>query len=375
MSASTVVSRQESIRTDYVSGWKDRGGKVVAYSCCATPVEILDAAGVLPYRLKALGNPDTYLADAELSTLNCSFCRACLQLGLDGTYDFLDGLIETNGCDHMRCMFENWNRIKGPGLFHYFRVPHFLSAESLDYFEEEMRGLRDALAGHFSANLADELLLESMERQNRVRQALRELNALREREKPAVTGSEMLALMVRGSSMRAEDFLKELEALLAARKGAGGQVPKARLMMCGSVTDEVAWYEEIEKMGALVVADAQCYGARAFCQDYELGGDPMRTLAESYLSDLMCPRMYTEYPKRRDFMLRTARRAGIDGVVILYNKFCDLHGVDGVLLQKDFRKAGIPALLLEKEYRAAADIGRVRTRLQAFMEMMAEGGV
>ena len=95
MSASTGIQEQAAIMTDYVADWKDNGGKVLAYSCVATPVEILEAAGILPYRLKALGNPDTYLADGELSPLNCSFCRSCLQLGMDGTYDFLDGLIET----------------------------------------------------------------------------------------------------------------------------------------------------------------------------------------------------------------------------------------------------------------------------------------
>lgn len=373
MNASTVARQQESIRTEYVSGWKDRGGKVVAYSCVATPVEILDAAGVLPYRAKALGSPDTFLADGEMSPLNCSFCRSCLHLGIDGTYDFLDGLIETNGCDHMRVMFENWNRVKGPGFFHYFRVPHFYREDSLEYFEGELARLRGALSERFSVEITDEGLLESMERQNEIRRLMRELNALRERREPAVTGSEALAMIVRGSSMRAADFLEELSALVAERQGAAGEVPRARLMICGSATDEVAWYEEIEKMGALVVADAQCFGARAYCQDCEPGADPVRALAESYLANLFCPRMYTEYPKRRDFLFETARRARVDGVVILYNKFCDLHGVDAVLLRRDFREQGIPVLVLEKEYRAAADIGRVRTRIQAFMEMTGGG--
>ncbi len=373
MGVSLGVKEQAAIQTKYVSDWKDKGGKVLAYACVSMPIEIIEAAGILPYRLKALGNPDTYLADGELSPLNCSFCRSCLQLGMDGTYDFLDGLIETNGCDHMRVMFENWQRVKEPDFFHYFKVPHFFRDDSLEYFEGELGLLKDAICEHFSVEVSDEDLLGAMKTQNEVRRKYRELCSLRERERPAVTGSEVLALVVNGSSIRAKDYLEELSRFIEERSDAAGETPRTRLMVCGAATDEVQWFEEIEKLGGLIVADAQCFGARAFCQDYEVGGNPLHTLAESYLANLFCPRMYTEYPKRRDFILDTARRAGVEGIIVLYNKFCDLHGVDAVLLRRDLGEEGTPVLILEKEYSAKADIGRVRTRIQAFMEKIGGG--
>jgi benzoyl-CoA reductase/2-hydroxyglutaryl-CoA dehydratase subunit BcrC/BadD/HgdB len=83
--------------------------------------------------------------------------------------------------------------------------------------------------------------------------------------------------------------------------------------------------------------------------------------------------MYKEYPRRRDLILETARRARVDGAIYLYNKFCDLHGVDSVLVRRDLEEAGIPVLVLEKEYSAKADIGRVKTRVQAFMERIGGG--
>ena len=52
----------------------------------------------------------------------------------------------------------------------------------------------------------------------------------------------------------------------------------------------------------------------------------------------------------------------------MHNKFCDLHGVDNVQLRNDMEAAGLPVLLVEKEYGAAADLGRLETRLQAFLE-------
>ena len=49
---------------------------------------------------------------------------------------------------------------------------------------------------------------------------------------------------------------------------------------------------------------------------------------------------------------------------------CDLHGVDNVQLRMALEKQNIPVLTLEKEYGAKADIGRMKTRVQAFLEMI-----
>ena len=366
--AGETASLREELFTDYVRRWKEGGGKVIGYSCLIAPVELMEAAGLLPYRIKALGSAVTELADAEMSLYNCSFCRSCLQLGLDGTYSFLDGVIETNGCDHMRAMFENWMHRVSPPFFHYLKAPHSFRDDALEYFRGGMELLRRDLEEHFGTRVADEALEGAMEERARVRELWREVCRLRELDRPTVSGSEALDLEVRGSSMLSRDFASLLAGFLEDRKGAVGREPLARLMFCGPATDEVAWFAELEGMGAVVVADALCFGSRAFLSEPPSGGDPLERLAAGYLGNLLCPRMYGEYARRRDFILQAARRARVDGIVYLYNKFCDLHGVDSALLRRDLEREGIPVLVLEKEYSARADLGRVKTRVQAFLE-------
>jgi len=67
-------------------------------------------------------------------------------------------------------------------------------------------------------------------------------------------------------------------------------------------------------------------------------------------------------------VLKMIEQAKVDGVVLFHNKFCDLHGVDNVQLKIALEKEGIPVLTLEKEYSARADLGRFKTRIQAFLE-------
>jgi bzd-type benzoyl-CoA reductase N subunit len=366
----TMQCQSTDLYTEYVRDWKEKGGKVLGYACVATPVEMIEAAGILPYRIKAFGHPDTELGDAYLARFNCRFCRSCLQLGLDGSYDFLDGLIETNGCDHLRGMFENWQYVKKYEFFHYLKVPHFLRDDSLQYFIEELELMRQGISEYFGVEITDDKLKEAIDDQDEVQAKLKELYALREKVPPAVTGAEVMQVICTGSSMMGKDFAKMLDEVLAEKRGAAAPAYKARVIIMGSATDEVDLIADIESTGALIAADALCFGSRAFWNREGESGDPIPLLAERYLGHLFCPRMFTDYERRRDYILDTARRAKVDGAIITYNKFCDLHGVESVSLRSDLEKAGFPVLVLEKDYGSKADTGRIKTRVQAFLEKL-----
>ena len=148
---------------------------------------------------------------------------------------------------------------------------------------------------------------------------------------------------------------------------------RARILFGGSATDETDFVGAIESIGGLVVADSLCYGSRAFWnREPKTDGDPFKVLAKMFLENLLCPRMFEEYHARRDFVLAAVERARVDGVILAHNKFCDVHGIDNVALRIDIEKKGIPVLQLEKEYGAAADLGRMKTRVQAFLERIGD---
>ena len=364
-----IIKQSEMIENDYVKKWKSEGKKVLGYTCVMTPAEVIEAAGLLPYRIRALGNPHTEMADAHLSRFNCSFCRSCLQLGLDGTYEFLDGLIESNGCDHLRGMFENWQYVNKFDFFHYLKVPHITTEDAMEYFEVEMGLYRKAIEDFFSVEITDDDLVRTMERYDLIRDKLRTLYELRERENPGMTGAEALSVILLGSAMPAGVFEELLEDVIEERREESITGYRARLMLCGAATDEIDFVREIESVGGLVVTDALCYGSRAFWTVERRGEkDPIKALAHMYLENLLCPRMFDDYYSRRDYVLAAVSRANVDGAILVHNKFCDVHGVDNVQLRMDLEKNDVPVLQLEKEYGAKADLGRIKTRVQAFLE-------
>ncbi|MDY6857149.1 MAG: 2-hydroxyacyl-CoA dehydratase family protein [Thermodesulfobacteriota bacterium] len=61
----------------------------------------------------------------------------------------------------------------------------------------------------------------------------------------------------------------------------------------------------------------------------------------------------------------------VDGVVYSVVKFCDQHLCDAAYFAEKLDAEGIPLLLLENEY-SWRDIGQIRTRIEAFVEMLQE---
>ena len=143
---------------------------------------------------------------------------------------------------------------------------------------------------------------------------------------------------------------------------------RVRLLVAGSLMDDVDFITNVEDLGAIVVTDALCFGSKSFWNLTDESGDPLESLIDRYYEHPPCPRMTGAYPQRLDFLREQIERASVKGVIPQHIKFCDLHGTDNALLKRDLEKDGVPVMELERQYGPLADAGRIRTRVQAFLE-------
>lgn len=360
-----------------VQAWKASGKKVVGYSCTYVPTEIIAAAGLLPYRLRGLGAATTDIGDSYYGPVVCSYPKCLLQLAGEGKYAFLDGAIITNGCDTMRRLEECWRKadedIPGilPAYYHYYGTPHKVEPYSLKWFEEENRLLIQSLERHFGVKITDAALHEQIELYNKGRRLLQRLEDLRMRDDIIISGADATTIILASTALPWTEYVPLLEETVAELEQARPNGLKGkRVLLGGSVTDDCDLVRVIEAAGAVVVADTLCFGSKLYDDLVSAEGDPVKALSVRYLNRSFCPRMFAYYQPRYQSLKQKALKAKVDGVILQNVRFCDMHGSENGLFERDLEAAGIPCIRIEREYGPLVEDGRVRMRVDAFLARM-----
>jgi benzoyl-CoA reductase subunit C len=359
----------------FVKKWKEGGGKVVGYTCSYVPDEIFYAAGMLPYRVRGFGAEAMTIGDTYFGPFICSLPKCMLQLAGQGDFDFLDGVIITPGCDSMRRLDECWRKMGGdagahmPAFHFHFGVPHKYTDYSIPWFVDETKRLIAEVERHFNVTITKEKLSEAVKVHNRTRLLLDRFDAIRSQADPPINGTDSLAVILAGTTMPRDDYNTLLEDLVSELEKGGERLDgRARLMLVGSASDDVELVRLIEGDRALVVADNLCFGTRFYSNLVREEGDPVEELAKRSLAHNDCPRMYGEYRERLNRLINKAEKARVQGVILQNIRFCDLHGSENGLFERDLEKAGIPCMRLEREYGPIVESGRMKMRIDAFLE-------
>jgi benzoyl-CoA reductase/2-hydroxyglutaryl-CoA dehydratase subunit BcrC/BadD/HgdB len=347
-------------KTAQILEHKKRGGKVIGWLCTYVPEEIIHAAGALPIRIIGYSheaNLDD--ANAHLYINNCTFSRSCLQLGLEGQYDFLDGVVGGSTCDGARRLFDVWRQYIGTPFHHVLTVPRKFTENAHQLYYSEVLQFKKHLEEHLNVSISDEALLKSIGVLNESRLLLRSLYELRKRDKPPISGAETLEVL--NAAYRMPKELKSSEKAFTGR---------ARVMLVGSVLTNPEFVKSIEDQGALVVTDELCTSTRYWGDIVVI--DERRPILESisrrYLDNFPCARMYPS-DERFDRIIEFARDFKVDGVISEIVRYCVPYAHDLPLLTDRLSEAGIPTLALDVEYGTAGS-GQVATRVQAFLEML-----
>jgi benzoyl-CoA reductase/2-hydroxyglutaryl-CoA dehydratase subunit BcrC/BadD/HgdB len=152
-----------------------------------------------------------------------------------------------------------------------------------------------------------------------------------------------------------------------------------RIMVVGAEVDDIAFIKLIEDNGANVVVDSMCVGTRDYFFDIDTGQDHLGSIADYYLRKLNCPRTYREWAGQTHEEDLEARFGDIgsfikdfkvDGVILYILKYCDPFGFEVPARMQYIQSLDTPVLYIEDEY-SMSTIARLRTRIQAFLEILA----
>lgn len=384
-----------------LSQWPIRypGRQAMGYLCSYVPVEIIHAAGLTPVRVRGSTTPLRQV-DAHLQPFACALCRSALDQLLCGELHFLAGTVLAHTCDTMQALADLW-RIGLPGSrsdpapagLHVVMQPTNLGdPAAYPYLFAELGRFRDRLTALVGHPITDDDLRASIVLYDETRRLVGALQHQRAR----LRATDFFAILDAAQIMPREQFNPLLAGLLDTLEQApayqAGDAPLPSglgLFLTGATLDDPILFELIQELGARVVGDDLCSGSRHFdglvdsdsdllARDGAGGsegrkGDPIAALAAYFLRRSPCPAKLHPRHDPGHYLLNQVRAVRADGVLFVLAKFCDPHAFERALALPALDRAGVPHLLLDAP---GADqsfsLEGVRTRLQAFVEILAQ---
>lgn len=363
---------------------KAEGRSIAGYLCIYPVLEMITAAGLVPYRILGDIREPITKADACLPTVVCPFLRSTLDLGLKNKYDFLDGVVMCHSCEVGEKLAHIWRTYLPSSYFHFLDVPHTVHNAAQEQFREQLKDLKGTLESFTGKKLSREKLAEAIKAYNEQRDLVWELYDLRKPDPPLISGTETLQAIIALVSIPVDEGIKLLREVISEVKERrdGPQKKPARLLVWGSIIDDIALISMIEELDANVVMDDNCVGSRNYRSNVELTEDPIDGLAYRYLIELVCPRTFRGdvfEEARKDYITDLERRFGylrdyikewnIDGVILQSVRYCDIHGYEVPGLKDYLDSIGMPNIYVEHDYNEAA-LAPLKTRVQAFLEII-----
>lgn len=356
--------------------WKQENpwGKVVGYLPMYFPEEMIHATGNLPVGIWGSDEPIS-LADSRIQTFYCGPARSIVEKGMKGQLAFLDGIVAQDTCLAIRQLSDLMPRcVSRDTWFYGLYIPMLVNSKHARKFaRESMLNFKFA----FEAFAGDEIelskLRQSMKLYDKQRTLMRDLYTLR-REKPnIIRAREFYAVVMSSMVMPKEEHIAWLENLL---KGLASRRPvtdgQTRLVLAGSLCEPVrdSLLDTIEDSGAVIVDDDLDVGFRRFETEVSMDGDPLEALVDAHLTGLPpCP---TKMNSEKDWgknLAQKVKQSRAQGIINIVIRECEPHYFSAPKVRETLQKAKIPEMTWEEEP-SAEMIGQLRTRIQAFLEMI-----
>jgi benzoyl-CoA reductase subunit C len=330
-----LVARAESLYRDYrltsVREWKARtGGLAVGFMPIYVPCELLYAQGVLPVGLMgARDDLEIIKGDAYYQSYICHIPRSTIELGLNGSYDCLDGVLFPAICDVIRNLSGMWQMLFPGKLVRYLDVPqNFDPGVGGRFYRQELEELSAALTAHGAAPYDAAALHRTIATYNTLRGLVRDLYAIRRRAPWTIPTSELYVVLRATLVLPPEDAIEMLESYRALAQAASDRQPldQARVLLTGSFCEQppIGLIRTLERSGCYIVDDDFVQVHRFLRSDVPVGGDPLEHLVHAFLADAVAsPTRYIGTGEKGSDLVQRIKASGAEGVIFCAPSFCD----------------------------------------------------
>jgi len=374
-----VVSEIHGLRVKELQDHRAGGGKVVGLYCVFVPEDLILAADAIPVGLCAGAQFAVPDAEEVLPRNTCPLVKSSFGFKLSGTCPYIqasDFVVGETTCDGKTKMYEILAEYHP---VHVMEVPQKKTPLGRQLFLEEVHGLKAKLEAETGRAITADGLAQATTLVDGKRRALQRLQALRRARPAPISGLDALLIIQIAFYDDVVRFTEKVNALcdeLDERIAKGVGVASAdakRIVISGSPMAVPNWklHQLMEASGSVVVGEESCTGTRYFNyltpeSDGSLEGQ-LAAIADRQLeTNCAC---FTPNDERLDDIVTLARGWDADGVVHYDLQFCHTFANEAVKVERRLAEERIPLLRIETDY-SDEDVGQLRTRIDAFLEML-----
>ena len=347
-----------------------KNGKIIAgYFCNYTPPEIIEACGAIPIRiLEDMNHSNETQGRKFIQRDSCSFCKSAL--GSLFKNNNFSCVVSGTTCDQMRRLHECISeKVKLP-VFLFNNPRTFGKKSTTELFKREMKWIISELTDLTKQDYSEEALSQRIKQWNRLKNFLLKIHFDRQHKNPPISGKVMFRLIETAFFLGPDLFLEysnKIENILNRSDKRVGNEP-IRLLFAGSIltsNDDLILDLIEENKQAVIVTDNICTGTKWFNFTVEEEGNCLDNIVQTYHKNMICPHRRPNNPLF-DFTKEQIDQWKPDGIIYRTLKFCHPWTFEVQAFKDRF---GLPLLHLDSDY-SNSNIGQLRTRIQAFIEML-----
>ena len=372
----------ENADNELVEQAKAEGGLAIGYTCYHIPEVLLNVGDCFSVRLRAPRTGSIDIATYYMSNYTCEFARALVERGIEGGFNFLDGLAGVDACSMMNRFYEHFEILKmneKPNFFvTHTDMPYKIEDYTVRSYVKQMQiRLLDVMHESYGVDVSDAAIRKAVEEHNEVCRIIQEMAAMRKADNPVITGYEFHIINLVSYTCPKRlilPYLRDTLEELKTREPDAKPPYRARVAIVGSEIDDPGFTKLLEECGALVVSDRYCFGSTPGREVLELRDDEpaLDQICRRYMELSECARYISDekVAQRRETADRLAREYRADGIIYEQMKYCDFWGFERALVSHIMsEEKGWPVLSVDRVYNAKAS-GQLRTRFQAFVESL-----
>jgi benzoyl-CoA reductase/2-hydroxyglutaryl-CoA dehydratase subunit BcrC/BadD/HgdB len=375
-----VMSEVHGLRVKELMDEKKAGRKIIGSYCVFVPEEIALAGNATLVGL--CSGADFAMEEVEklLPRNTCALIKSTFGFKLGKVCPYLeaaDMIVGENTCDGKKKAYESLNDIVSN--LHVMDIPQMKTDQGRSLLKAEYYRFKEAVENLAGVKVDAAGLKKSIEIVNNKRKAIHRLCSLRKADPAPISGLDALLanqVFFYDNPVRFTESVNkicdELESRIEKKTGAFPE-GAPRILMSGCPMAVPNWKLPwiIETTGAVIVGEESCVGERGsrnLTDDY---GSTVEELMEAIVDryfNIDCA-IFTPNPDRLNHIIQMNKEYRADGVIHFGLQFCQPYLMEAIPIEKELESKNIPVLRIETDY-SMEDVGQLKTRVEAFVEML-----